>query len=252
MIGLEGTSTTIKVEQIRDLQAGIYRSPQLGRRTVVLIEPADALTLASANALLKLLEEPPSQAVFLLVARHLNALPATVLSRCQHYVFPDPFNASSQLPLTYAVSAEQDPERLALLEQRSQILKGLVDLIQGRQSLAELVALLKGHPLERCHWLLSLITSQALYCRLLQRQQDEVLALANLRSPQQWFAGWDQLNALGSDLRRNLGLNPSLALEVMVLACVAIIRCSDAIGWQKSHGMQTDQKNLLEHCNGSY
>jgi DNA polymerase-3 subunit delta' len=78
---------TISVDQARDLGAWLSRTPALGQRKAVIVDPADALTAAAANALLKTLEEPPPGSVIVLVATRAGALPATVRSRCQQVSF---------------------------------------------------------------------------------------------------------------------------------------------------------------------
>ena len=60
-----------------------WLKPLGGGRKVYVLEEADKLTPEAANALLKLLEEPPGDVLFLLLARNPGALPPTVLSRCQ-------------------------------------------------------------------------------------------------------------------------------------------------------------------------
>ncbi len=57
---------------------------------VVLIYPAEALNLASANALLKMLEEPAQGVIFILVAYQLQRLLPTIISRCQKINMPIP------------------------------------------------------------------------------------------------------------------------------------------------------------------
>ena len=52
---------------------------------VIVIEPAEALNIASANALLKTLEEPGDNTVIILLANHYLKLPATIRSRLQHF-----------------------------------------------------------------------------------------------------------------------------------------------------------------------
>jgi DNA polymerase-3 subunit delta' len=73
---------SIKIDAVRDVidRAG-YR-PFEGRRRVVTIDEADALTEDAQSALLKTLEEPPSASVFLLVSSVPDALLPTVRSRC--------------------------------------------------------------------------------------------------------------------------------------------------------------------------
>ncbi len=73
----------IAVDQIRELigKAGLTRSASAHQ--VFVIEPAERLNLNGANALLKTLEEPTPGTLLLLLAERRDALPATVLSRCQ-------------------------------------------------------------------------------------------------------------------------------------------------------------------------
>jgi DNA polymerase-3 subunit delta' len=56
----------------------------------VLLHPAEALNGAAANALLKMLEEPPPQTIFLLVSNSLDRLLPTILSRCRKFPLPMP------------------------------------------------------------------------------------------------------------------------------------------------------------------
>lgn len=83
--------TQISVAQIRDLSDFLSMSSHRsdGAR-IVLINPAEALNLASANALLKMLEEPAEGVVFILVAHQLQRLLPTIISRCQKINMPIP------------------------------------------------------------------------------------------------------------------------------------------------------------------
>lgn len=84
-------SVVIKIEQIRELNQFLALSnhQQDGVR-VVLICPAEALNLASANALLKMLEEPPQNTIFLLISHLPQRLLPTIISRCQVIDMPLP------------------------------------------------------------------------------------------------------------------------------------------------------------------
>lgn len=85
----EGTRlrTEIVIEQIRDLSEKLALTPQYGDVQVAIIDPADAINEAAANALLKTLEEPrPGRYLWLLSARP-ERLPATIRSRCQRLEF---------------------------------------------------------------------------------------------------------------------------------------------------------------------
>lgn len=78
----------ITVEQIRALRADAYVRPNEGRRKVYVIDPADAMNPAAQNALLKVLEEGPSYAAFLLAAARPGLLLDTVRSRCELMALP--------------------------------------------------------------------------------------------------------------------------------------------------------------------
>ena len=86
----------ISVAQIRQLIDYLsLSSHQVNSRRVVLISPAETLNLASANALLKMLEEPPANTLFLLVTSQPQRLLATVISRCQAIDMPLPSKAEA-------------------------------------------------------------------------------------------------------------------------------------------------------------
>ncbi len=106
----EDGKKNISVAQIRALRAEAYVKPHLARRRVFLLDRADTMNEQAQNALLKVLEEPPGAAVFLLVAESKAALLETVLSRCTvlSLVPPDLQTAFSFLSQTSSC----DPEEL--------------------------------------------------------------------------------------------------------------------------------------------
>jgi len=75
-------ATEISVEQARQAVDFVQLSTYRAGHRLVLVEPAEALNTASANALLKVLEEPPINTVFVLVSHQPHQLPPTILSRC--------------------------------------------------------------------------------------------------------------------------------------------------------------------------
>ena len=78
----------IGVDQIRALRSDAYIRPNEGRRKVYVITPADAMNPAAQNALLKVLEEGPAYAAFLLDAARPGKLLDTVRSRCEWLSLP--------------------------------------------------------------------------------------------------------------------------------------------------------------------
>lgn len=88
--------TQISVSQIRELASftGLSSHRSDGLR-IVLIHPAEALNIASANALLKMLEEPSPGVVFILVSHQIQRLLPTILSRCHKIAMPIPNEADA-------------------------------------------------------------------------------------------------------------------------------------------------------------
>lgn len=83
--------TQIAVAKIRQLLDYLtLSSHQVNGYRVIVISPADMLNSASANALLKVLEEPPAKTLFLLVSSQPQRLLATITSRCQAIDMPLP------------------------------------------------------------------------------------------------------------------------------------------------------------------
>ena len=82
--------TSIGIDQIRTLMGKLSLKPQFDRYRVIMIQPADALNNAAANAFLKYLEEPTERTVLVLVTHRMNKLPATIKSRCQKFTLPLP------------------------------------------------------------------------------------------------------------------------------------------------------------------
>jgi DNA polymerase-3 subunit delta' len=74
---------TIAIEQIRDITDALTLKAHGGRAKVVIVEPAEAMTTAAANALLKTLEEPSRDTYLLLLSHQPGRLAATIRSRCQ-------------------------------------------------------------------------------------------------------------------------------------------------------------------------
>ncbi len=97
----------IKVEQIRHLIHWATLSVQQGRRKVCIIDQADRMNLAAANALLKTLEEPPGDALFLLLADTMGGIPPTIRSRCRldHIALPPAEQAQEWLRSLFGPSA---------------------------------------------------------------------------------------------------------------------------------------------------
>jgi len=83
-------SPWISIEQVRDLHDFIHMASHRGGRKVILVNPAEALNVSAANALLKNLEEPPPRTHFILISHRTHRLPRTIVSRCRQLVLRSP------------------------------------------------------------------------------------------------------------------------------------------------------------------
>ncbi|NHB57211.1 DNA polymerase III subunit delta' C-terminal domain-containing protein [Acinetobacter shaoyimingii] len=95
----------IKIEKIRDLQPFVQQTVEGWR--VIMIEPAEALNIASSNALLKTLEEPGERTLIILLADHYLKLPATIRSRLQHFAMDRISDEQAEVYLKQHLAAEQ-------------------------------------------------------------------------------------------------------------------------------------------------
>ncbi len=75
------------VEHARSLKEDVGYAPMEGRYKVIIIDEAHMLSTPAFNALLKTLEEPPPRVTFIMATTEVRKFPATIVSRCQHYVF---------------------------------------------------------------------------------------------------------------------------------------------------------------------
>lgn len=80
-------ATYTKVENTRGLLEGLNRAPFSARKKVYIIDEVHMLSTHSFNALLKSLEEPPPNVVFVLATTNPEKIPETVISRCRRVVF---------------------------------------------------------------------------------------------------------------------------------------------------------------------
>ena len=143
----------IKVDAIRALTAKSVLAAQDKGYRVFVIDPADMMNRAAANALLKTLEEPAARSILVLVSSHPDRLPATIRSRCQTVRFPVPPARLVRDWLSQAAAEEELDQLLALsggaplraLQAREQGWLG-----EGRDLCRELSALKrrKTNPLE--------------------------------------------------------------------------------------------------------
>ena len=109
--------SSIRVDEIRHLKSSFSLSVTDGGYRVAIVDCVDDLNINAANALLKTLEEPPKNTVFLLISHNVHSLIPTIKSRCRELRLnsladSDLVNALKQIHLTIP---EQDSEIYSLL-----------------------------------------------------------------------------------------------------------------------------------------
>lgn len=104
----------IAVDDVRGLGAFMHMTPAMGKWRVAIVDSADEMNRNSANAVLKILEEPPPNAVLLIVAHAPGRLLPTIRSRCRRLAL-QPLAEDTVVSLLGDYSADTKPEeRIAL------------------------------------------------------------------------------------------------------------------------------------------
>ncbi len=80
-------ATYSKVEQVRELTESLRYTAARDRYKVVVLDEVHRLSRQAFDALLKIVEEPPPHLVFIFATTEIDAVPATILSRCQEFQF---------------------------------------------------------------------------------------------------------------------------------------------------------------------
>ncbi len=112
----EAVGKIINVEQIRAVVKKVNESTLTGGYRVIIINPATAMNINAANALLKTLEEPTPNTLIMLICNQGLRLPATIISRCQKVMFIRPPHAQAVAWLREQLDDDKiDPQLLLKL-----------------------------------------------------------------------------------------------------------------------------------------
>ena len=135
----------IKIDQIRQAQADLALKPFEGAKKVLIVDQAESMNAASANAFLKTLEEPPGDALIILITAMPRSLLPTIRSRCQEILFhPLPRNTLARALMDKRGLSEGDAWFIAALAQGS-MGRGLeMDVEQEKAARDEVAALWSG------------------------------------------------------------------------------------------------------------
>ena len=177
----EEEGKAIRIDAVRQLSDFMVQTAQQGGRKVVILQPAEAMNLNAANALLKSLEEPASETYLLLVSDQPSRLLATIRSRCQVLALTAPAHAEAQQWLAQQLPDLDAAQHEALLLMaggaplralalhgmgaatlREQVVEDVKALLKSEKSASQLADSWNAIPLELlmdwfCDWTLDLL-----------------------------------------------------------------------------------------------
>lgn len=137
----------ISVEDVRALAGFFQLSAADGGRRVVIVDAADEMNTQAANALLKMLEEPPARATLLLISHQPSRLLPTIRSRCR-VLRMDPLGPEDMQSALAQAGIDHGAQAAALAELSGGSVGAAVrmSLLQGLDTYAGLLRLLKDMP----------------------------------------------------------------------------------------------------------
>ncbi|MEI8014726.1 MAG: DNA polymerase III subunit gamma/tau [Nitrospira sp.] len=244
---IDGASNT-SVDDVREIRENVKFAAFRGKYRVYIIDEVHMLSNSAFNALLKTLEEPPPHVVFIFATTEIHKIPATILSRCQHYNFRR--IARTEIVERLRHVAEQDQ---IVIEERS--LMALARASEGSmrdglslldQAVAfggktivhtDLEALLGAVPQELVRAVIQAITAQEsasalhvlaqlldqghdlrAYCAEVVEYLRNMLVVSVVPSPQEWQglieASAEDLTQMASDAR---SFSPELLQELLAI-----------------------------------
>ena len=136
-IEVGGERKMISVEQIRDIVAGAGMRPYEGRTKVFIIDPAEALSPSGSNSLLKTLEEPARDTVFILLTRTPDLLLPTIRSRSQPIYIAGEVEPDDELAAQIVAALTRFAEK-----RDTAALLGVASLIASQDDVSDAIALL--------------------------------------------------------------------------------------------------------------
>ena len=129
LIELQADGKFIKIEQIRGLQKRLGLRPFEGKATVCIIDGAEKMNPAAANALLKTLEEPPKDTYLILLTGNLRQVIPTIISRCRRLNF-NPLSADDISSILIKDKGIAEKEALAAARMSEGSVGKAIDLLE--------------------------------------------------------------------------------------------------------------------------
>ncbi len=131
VVAPEENKKNIAVSQIRELKAQTVIKPHMAKSKVFIIDKADTMNEQSQNALLKVLEEPPADTYFILIAENKASFLETVISRCVVLTLSTPETAAAVEYITKTTDYSAENVKEALQSEKNNIGRAL-RYLEGR------------------------------------------------------------------------------------------------------------------------
>lgn len=211
----EKAQSGLKMEQIRIMQAQVQQTSQRSGKRIVVLSAVERMSRNVANALLKTLEEPPAQSIFILCADYLSTMLPTLLSRCQ---------IIRVQPVAYP--HWQHHNLLMMLDesgqaQACQFAQDLLLIYRQQATVTERISQWNLDNLGSLLDILYLIYAQILDMIYLQSPvsgsvASDLQALAGLCDAQQASEKIKKISAIQRNLSHNIHMNSALVLEELL------------------------------------
>ena len=217
---LSDDQSIIKVDQIRAINTRLGEKSQLGGNTVVIFESCERMNLASANALLKMLEEPPNNTYFVLTCESLEQLLPTIRSRCLTLTLPNDAQeqalnwvSSNNIALNDFKCARNQPLfAQAMSEPEWQSVKQELINAMHSQSPVVFAEKLKNHSLEKIIWWFEWwLESAAKSVFIVNEDGDELIFRAD--DIRKIYLQWDHIIDMKRKLANHVSYNTQMLLE---------------------------------------
>ncbi len=233
----------ISIEQIREINQLNQATAQQGQYKVVIIEPAEAMTVAASNALLKSLEEPSASTFIFLASYQAHRLLATLRSRCQKIKFQPSFSQATLDWLAHQLNKSNDYVTSLLSLAQGAPLQALtladVDSMQQRkqwfnqltllcEAKVDLITLAEQwhqqavNQLLRClsRWwqdMIKIRLSVALDSTMPVQYGQQLKKMSHLFDLSSLFAIVENMDQLRADLSQQTSLNTQMQLESLLI-----------------------------------
>lgn len=211
--------SALKVEQIRQLQNLVYQHPRSAVSQLFILESAERMSPSVANALLKILEEPPESSAFILLAGHLSTLLPTIISRCQLLRFDDRIKKNNLLQADTLLLSGLEVEFI------DSVMGDLVALLSRKTIPVLVAARWKDHEFKNVLNLLYLIFSQLIYLSVQSelatgRLSAHLNQLLTQLTPNVMLLQLSRITLLLQKINHNVNINQNLAIEGLCIQLV--------------------------------